>query len=91
MADRITGRRLQAIRKAHFMRYPLCVMCQANGRVTLAQELDHIEALSNGGEDTDDNRQGLCIPCHAAKTATDKGYQQRPRFGPDGWPIDWSE
>jgi len=64
--DRIRGRRLQRIRQQHFMQDPLCVACKAKGLVTLAAELDHIQALANGGSDTEDNRQGLCVPCHQA-------------------------
>lgn len=73
---RIRGRALQQIRAAHFRREPLCVMCKAAGRVTLATELDHIVALTNNGTDTADNRQGLCVPCHESKTLADLGLRQ---------------
>jgi 5-methylcytosine-specific restriction protein A len=85
--SRIRGRKLQAIRARHFAKFPLCVDCEANGKVRLATELDHIQALTNGGQDTQDNRQGLCKPCHEAKTAKDMGYRQRGTTGPDGWPV----
>ncbi len=68
---RIRGRALQEIRAEHFRREPLCVHCLARGIVTLAIELDHIRALSNGGTDTPDNRQSLCNACHRAKTIAD--------------------
>jgi 5-methylcytosine-specific restriction enzyme A len=74
---RIRGDRLQAIRRLHFMQCPLCVMCEREGRVTLAEELDHILALSNGGEDVQSNRQGLCKTCHAIKSAADSGYRPK--------------
>ena len=83
-STRIRGRRLQAIRRRHFMHEPLCVMCKAKGKTTPAVELDHIIALTNGGEDTDENRQGLCTPCHAAKTREDMGYAERTQFDARG-------
>jgi 5-methylcytosine-specific restriction endonuclease McrA len=70
---------------------PLCVMCQAKGRVTIATEVDHIIALTNGGvEDPNDdsNRQGLCEPCHVEKTNADLGYVPKVRIGLDGWPAE---
>jgi 5-methylcytosine-specific restriction protein A len=72
-AKRIRGRKLQDIRQRHFQEHPLCVQCQKNGEARLATQLDHIVALTNGGEDIPSNRQGLCEPCHAAKTALDLG------------------
>jgi 5-methylcytosine-specific restriction endonuclease McrA len=88
--QRVRGRKLQAIRAAHFRAYPLCVRCEAKGQARIATELDHIVALDNGGTDTDDNRQGLCADCHLEKTAEDLGYRHRPRvmIGADGFPIE---
>lgn len=82
-----TGRRLQVIRKRHFQQEPLCVMCKAKGIVRLAEELDHIVALVNGGLDVPENRQGLCKPCHEAKTRQDMGWREKPTIGLDGWPV----
>ena len=31
-------------------------------------ELDHIIEIANGGEDTIENIQALCVECHAFKT-----------------------
>lgn len=70
-AQRITGSRLQRIRREHFQASPLCVHCQAKGITRLATELDHILPLHKGGRDDDTNRQGLCVDCHQAKTRTD--------------------
>jgi len=84
---RIRGRRLQTIRAEHFRLLPLCVMCQAEGRVRLAQVIDHRIALANGGKDEPDNRQGLCAECHEVKTAIDLGYRQRVPIGADGYPV----
>lgn len=69
-------------------------MCKAEGRVTLATEVDHIVALTNGGvEDPHDdcNRQGLCFDCHEMKTAADLGYTPKVETGIDGWPVERTE
>jgi 5-methylcytosine-specific restriction endonuclease McrA len=52
-----------------------------------ATEVDHIVPLSRGGTDALENLQSLCAQCHEAKTRRDMGWRDRPRFGPDGWPI----
>ena len=89
---RVRGHALQKVRAAHFRMYPLCVHCRAEGRVSVATELDHVVALVNGGLDFDQddgaNRQGLCKTHHARKTAADLGYEyiERCEIGLDGWP-----
>ena len=88
MTKRITGRRLQRIRKQVFGEQPICVACKAKGKVTPAVEVDHIVALVNGGEDNHENRQALCKECHEAKTRRDLGQRERPRIGLDGWPVE---
>lgn len=86
---RITGTTLQNRRRRWFMEKPLCVHCQSKGGVSLATELDHILPLFKGGVDDETNLQGLCKPCHDAKTAQDMGYSYTPRktIGADGWPV----
>jgi 5-methylcytosine-specific restriction protein A len=87
--NRIRGRKLQEIRKRHFEQFPLCVDCQKQGRITIATELDHIIALTNGGHDFDvdpSQKCGLCHDCHEAKTAKDMGYRPRLAISLDGWP-----
>jgi len=88
---RIRGRKLQAIREAHFRLHPLCVRCVDLDARPLqpATELDHIVALCNGGRDVESNRQGLCPAHHLEKTAQDMGRKYRPRvrIGADGYQI----
>jgi 5-methylcytosine-specific restriction protein A len=48
---------------------PLCVLCQREGRVAAATELDHRVPLWAGGTDAEANLDPLCSPCHSAKTA----------------------
>lgn len=73
---RVTGRKLQAMRERLFKGNPLCAECERQGRVTLATQRDHIKPLAEGGTDDDDNVQGLCKPCHDAKS---KDESQRGR------------
>ena len=88
--QRIRGRRLQAIRERVLRDNPLCVHCHAQGIVRAAVHVDHIIAVTNGGDDSawdDGNRQSLCAECHAHKTRADLG--QRARYGCDeqGYPL----
>lgn len=84
---RIRGRKLQERRRAHFALHPLCARCLERGHTSLATELDHIVALTNGGGDGPENEQGLCGQCHKDKTQEDMGRTVR-RIGEDGWPLD---
>ena len=43
-------------------------MCEAQGRVTLATQRDHIIPLAEGGADDVSNSQGLCKTCHEIKS-----------------------
>lgn len=86
---RIRGTTLQNIRKAHFHKHPLCVMCMDQQRVTIAQELDHIIPLHKGGTDTEDNRQSLCQEHHLEKSKRERGHAYKPRqtIGIDGYKV----
>lgn len=76
------GGSLQALRAKWFSMHPLCVACESKGRVSAARELDHVIPLWKGGTDTDPNRQGLCIPCHTAKTQAEAA--ERSKLGASG-------
>lgn len=72
---RMTGRALQERRLRIWSRNPHCAAC---GRLVAMHEfeLDHKVALVNGGTDTDENCQVLCIGpngCHHRKTQADLG------------------
>lgn len=91
MTERRSGRWLQRFRERHFSQHPLCVHCLAKGRVTVATQLDHKRALTNGGRDFDgdpENAQGLCDACHEAKTREDLGQRKKVTIGLDGWPVE---
>ena len=85
---RLRGRRLQERRTAYFRRYPFCSnpFNKKNHSLTLAKELDHVIPITKGGEDIEDNWQGLCIDCHKDKTRKDNGWKEKPTIGLDGWP-----
>jgi 5-methylcytosine-specific restriction protein A len=65
---RITGRKLQQLRKELFASNPLCVACDKLGLVRLATQRDHTVSLAEGGKDVPENTQGLCDDCHEAKS-----------------------
>ena len=71
--ERERGTTNQRTRERLLSRNPLCARCEANGRVSVATQLDHIVALANGGTNDDSNRQGLCDECHRIKTDEDLG------------------
>jgi 5-methylcytosine-specific restriction protein A len=74
---RLRGRHNQKARLRLFREKPLCAMCEASGRVTAATVRDHIVPLAEGGLESEDNVQGLCEPCHRAKTATEAARGKR--------------
>ncbi len=77
---RIRGRKLQTLRRRLFCAQPWCRLCLAKTpqRFTFATIRDHVVPLAEGGTDTDDNIQPLCIDCSDAKTANEatRGHQR---------------
>jgi 5-methylcytosine-specific restriction protein A len=64
--------RLQALKRDRY----LCLHCLAYGRVNSAVDVDHITALSRGGQHLDlTNLQSLCRLCHRLKTVADNKQQ----------------
>ena len=84
---RLRGRKLQDRRNRWFAHSPLCIRCNAKGKVELATELDHIIPLFKHGKDDESNLQGLCKACHDAKTIDDMSYKPKPQIGADGYPV----
>lgn len=74
-AQRGYGSKWQKARKAYLARHPLCVHCEAEGRVTPATDLDH--RVPHKGDMRlfwdSSNWQPLCKPHHSAKTAREDG------------------
>lgn len=47
----------------------LCQPCLKVGRLTEANQVDHILNKADGGADDDLNLQAICVECHKRKTA----------------------
>lgn len=80
---RIQGRKGQELRKRRLKRDPICRLCNEKGITRLSQVIDHIKPLSMGGEDVDENCQGLCHDCHDLKTAYESAHSEAACFHPD--------
>lgn len=73
--ERIRGGRLKTIRERILMRDEYtCRMC---GHVSIDLIVDHIIPLHLGGQESDDNRQALCMPCHEIKNALEEKERGR--------------
>ena len=74
-AERGYGYHWQQARLSWLAEHPLCAMCERDGRVTAATEVDHI--IPHRGDMVKfwnlDNWQSACEPCHKAKTAREDG------------------
>ncbi|MRT27629.1 HNH endonuclease [Herbaspirillum sp. CAH-3] len=54
-----------------------CVACLAEGRQTIAVEVDHKDPLWRGGSNEQSNLQGLCKDHHDEKTAREAAERAR--------------
>lgn len=66
------GRAGMRERAAVLKEEPLCRECLARGLSVASVVVDHIRPLAWGGTDTRANKQGLCKPCHDAKSAAER-------------------
>lgn len=77
------GSHWQRLRAAFLRAHPLCVMCQKEGRLTAATEVDHV--IPHHGDARlmwdESNLQPLCANCHSRKTAREDGGFGNPRRG----------
>ncbi len=81
---RMSGRKAVERRARWLRSSPLCVECEAQGRVAAGTDVDHITPLAKGGADDESNLQTLCRSCHDAKSLKDKGYKPRIQFDTQG-------
>jgi 5-methylcytosine-specific restriction protein A len=67
----------------------LCLECLKDGRVTSANQVDHILSKAKGGKDVMNNLQSLCKKCHDIKSIQELGkkYKAPIKTGLDGFPI----
>lgn len=75
------GRAGQRDRAQVIAEEPLCRLCLAKGVTSASTVVDHIKPLSEGGSDQRENKQGLCSPCHDAKSAAERVKARRGRAG----------
>ena len=71
-SPRLRGRAGVADRLRIRTEEPLCRACKAIGKVSASTRVDHIVPLSEGGGDYRSNKQGLCSPCHDAKSKAER-------------------
>ena len=74
-----------------------CQYCKAEGRTTIATEVDHVVSRTNGQRlgwskariEHPDNLQAINAVCHERKTVEeqDKSLRRRVRIGLDGFPV----
>lgn len=86
-AERGYGSAWQRARAAYLDKYPLCAMCEAEGRVEAATVVDHIKP--HEGDKAlfwdRDNWQALCKRCHDSdKQRMERGGCERTRFDGNG-------
>lgn len=84
--QRTRGNKWMRMRAKWLSKHPLCCMCQAEGYVTAAREVDHVVPLWEGGADDESNFQSLCIEHHKAKTSEEAkrrggGFESLRPFG----------
>lgn len=60
----LTGKALQRFNTIFLHQHPICNVCKINP----SHQVDHIIPLAEGGLDTIDNKQSICIQCHTIKT-----------------------
>lgn len=51
--------------------------CQECGIRAVPGDADHVQAVINGGCNSEENLQWLCIPCHRRKTKADLAIKSR--------------
>lgn len=58
----------------------LCQSCRSKGELVLANEVDHIVPLAEGGTDSEANLQAICRSCHDAKTKAEAARGAARRY-----------
>ena len=73
-------RHWRRFRLAYLDDNPICVRCEAGGRIVPATVVDHVVPMSQGGAHmVESNSQALCKRCHDLKTMREDGGLGRMR------------
>lgn len=59
---------------------PFCRECLKRGLHVASDKVDHIVPLAWGGSDERSNKQGLCDPCHDAKSKAERSSEASARI-----------
>ena len=74
----------EKVRPLQLQRFPLCCLCEAEGRVTAAEHVDHVRPIRDGGAPWDfANLRSLCKSHHSAVT---RAWQNRRQGEPPAPP-----
>jgi len=65
----------------------LCQPCKREGRLTLAEQVDHIVPVAKGGGNEEGNLQSICATCHQDKSRADLGLRVVTAFDASGMPL----
>ena len=79
VVERKRGRAGQRDRAEVMTEEPLCRACLDEGRTSATTVVDHIKPLAWGGSDKRSNKQGLCTPCHDAKSERERALDRASR------------
>ena len=88
--SKLYGRRWRKLRRTYLLNNPLCVMCQDEGRVELALEVDHIQKHNGDPVLFYDvkNLQGLCRFHHRSVKSRMERSGKVQGCREDGSPLD---
>ena len=74
---RVRGRAGQRARAEVLAEEPFCRRCLESGQHVKSAVVDHITPIAWGGGEERSNKQGLCDPCHDAKSAEERELGRR--------------
>ena len=82
----LTSNAWRKLRRSVLASEPLCRHCTAQGKTTVATDLDHRDNDPSNNDLV--NLVPLCHSCHSKKTMRDMGHNVRMGCASDGTPLD---
>jgi 5-methylcytosine-specific restriction protein A len=82
----LNGKTWRSLRALVISEQPLCAQCQREGRLTVGNEVDHIDNDASNNERG--NLENLCHSCHSRKTNRDMGHRVAHGCDVNGNPLD---